>query len=127
MIVCWRTVRVPRSERDAFIAGIDDNAALRQEHGIIFEYVLHTSMRRNPAKALQPDITVPVDDEELVVITAWPDHDTFDAWINTPDRDRLTASGVHAAVDFRPTTRLDVMGGYPLKTEPCTNSTGDTR
>src|SRR5438045_101907 len=85
MVVCWRTVRVPRSERERFIAWIDDNGAVRRQHGIVFEYVLHTSTRQNPANTLQPDTTVPVDDEELVVITAWTDHDTFDAWINTPD------------------------------------------
>ena len=91
---------------------------------IVFEYVLQTSTRQNPANR-QPDTTVPVDDEELVVITAWPDHDTFDAWINTPDRDRLTASAVHAAVEFRPITRLDMIGGYPDNTTSFTNSTGD--
>jgi hypothetical protein len=48
----------------------------------------------------------------LIVITAWPDHDTFDAWIATPDRDRLTASPTHAAVEFRPLTRYVVVGGY---------------
>ena len=126
MIVCWRTVRVPRSERDGFIAWIGDNAAVRREHGIVFEYVLQTSTRQNSAKTLQPDTTVPVDDEELVVITAWPDHDTFDAWINTPDRDRLTASAVHAAVEFRPITRLDVIGGYAADTQPFINPTGAT-
>ena len=127
MIVCWRTVRVPSNERDAFFAWIDDNAAVRRSHGIVFEYVLRTSTRQNPANTFQPDTAVPVDAEELVVITAWPDHDTFDAWINTPDRDRLTASAVHAAVEFRPITRLDVIGGYPdTTTTSFTNPTGDT-
>ena len=113
MIVCWRTVRVPHSQRAAFIAWIDDNAGVRTAHGILFEYVLQTSPRQNPAKTLQPETNLVADDEELVVVTAWPDHDTFDAWINTPDRDRLTASVVHAAVEFQPITRLDVVGGYP--------------
>lgn len=127
MIVCWRTVRVPRSEREGFIAWIDDNAAVRREHGIAFEYVLHTSTRQNPANTLQPGTTVPIDDEELIVITGWPDHDTFDAWINTPDRDRLTASTVHAAVEFRRITRLDVIGGYPdTTTTSFTEPTGAT-
>ena len=126
MIVCSRTVRVPRSERDRFMQWIDDNATVRREHGIVFEYVLHTATRQNPANTLQPDSTVPADDDELVVITAWPDHDTFDAWINTPDRDRLTASTVHTTVEFRPITRLDVIGGYPLTTEPFTDPIGDT-
>jgi hypothetical protein len=29
-----------------------------------------------------------------------------------PDRDRLTASGVHQAVSYQPITRYDVTGGY---------------
>ena len=53
-----------------------------------------------------------VDEDELVVMTAWPDHDTFDAWIDTPERDRLTASPTHEAVRFRPLTRYGVIGGY---------------
>ena len=42
----------------------------------------------------------------------WPDHEMFDAWIATPERDALTASDVHQAVDYRPITRYDVVGGY---------------
>lgn len=34
------------------------------------------------------------------------------AWIATPERDALTASAVHQAVDYRPITRYDVVGGY---------------
>ena len=49
---------------------------------------------------------------ETVVITAWPSDEVFDAWIATPDRDRLTASDVHEAVDYRPIRRYDVVGGY---------------
>ncbi len=126
MIVCWRTVRVPRSERDAFIEWINDNAAVRQHNGILFEYVLQTSTRQNPSKTLRPETITPVDDEELVVVTAWLDHDTFDAWINTPDRDRLTASAVHSAVEFRPITRFDVIGGYSTDIPPLANPIGDT-
>ena len=121
MIVCWRTVRVPRSERESFIEWINDNSALRQQHGIRFEYVLQTSSRQNPAKTLRTDTTTPVNDEELVVVTAWPDHDTFDAWINTPDRDRLTGSAVHSAVEFRPLRRFDLIGGYAADTQPSAN------
>jgi hypothetical protein len=33
-------------------------------------------------------------------------------WIATPERDRLTASEVHRAVDYRPIARYDVVGGY---------------
>ena len=40
------------------------------------------------------------------------DHEIFDAWIATPERDALTASEVHQAVDYRPITRYDVVGGY---------------
>jgi heme-degrading monooxygenase HmoA len=49
---------------------------------------------------------------EAVVVTAWASHEAFDAWIDTPDRDRLTASPVHQAVSFGPITRYDVTGGY---------------
>ena len=42
----------------------------------------------------------------------WPSHDVFDAWIATPDRDRLTDSDVHASVQYGPITRYDVVGGY---------------
>ena len=51
-------------------------------------------------------------DGDTVVITIWPDHETFDAWIATPERDALTASDVHHAVDYRPIARYDVPGGY---------------
>ena len=40
MIVCLRTVDVPPTERDRFLEWIDENRAIRQEHGIIFELVL---------------------------------------------------------------------------------------
>jgi hypothetical protein len=110
VILCLRTVRVPAARRGQFLQWIDENADLRRQHGIACELVLARSPRQNPAKALQPDESE--DDEELVVITGWPDHDTFDAWIETPDRDRLTASPTHEAVEFRPLTRYDVIGGY---------------
>ncbi len=110
MIVCLRTVRVPPDQRDGFLSWIDDNGDLRRQHGILAELVLERSPRQNPTKTLQPE-----DDgepDELVVITVWPDHDTFDAWIDTPDRDRLTASPTHEAVEFRPLVRYDLVGGY---------------
>ena len=50
MIVCWRTVDVPDDERAGFLAWIDENRKLRQEHGILFELVLGRSSRQNPAK-----------------------------------------------------------------------------
>jgi hypothetical protein len=114
MILCLRTVRVPADQQQQFLAWIDDNAGLRQQHGILCELVLARSARQNPAKTLQPDAGG--GPEELVVITGWPDHDTFDAWIDTPDRDRLTASPTHEAVAFRPLTRYDVIGGYGTDT-----------
>ena len=58
-------------------------------------------------------------------MTAWPDHATFDAWIETPDRDRLTASANHEAVEFHPLTRYDVIGGYVAGTIPTIPKTGD--
>lgn len=110
-------------QRRAFIEWIDHNGDVRRRHGIVFELVLGRSARQNPAKALRPD-DVDLDDEELIVVTAWPDHDTFDAWIDTPDRDRLTASPTHEAVEFRPITRYDVIGGYVADTIPTIHPTG---
>jgi hypothetical protein len=46
------------------------------------------------------------------VITVWPSHDVFDAWIATLERDALTDSQVHRAVEYRPITRYDFAGGY---------------
>jgi hypothetical protein len=112
MIVCWRTVRVPQEGRPRFLAWIEENRALRQEHGILFEFVLERSPRQNPVKTLQPPQPSPDTEEDLIVVTAWASHDTFDAWIDTPDRDRLTVSDVHASVEYGPITRYDVAGGY---------------
>ncbi|MDP9333227.1 MAG: hypothetical protein M3Q30_07975 [Actinomycetota bacterium] len=96
MIVCWRTVAVPDAERNRFLAWIAENRAVREEHGICAELVLE------PA----------VSGGETVVLTIWPSHDVFDAWIKTSERDRLTDSDVHRAVEFRPISRYDVVGGY---------------
>ncbi len=61
MIVCWRTVQVPKVERDRFMAWIEENRRRREEHGILFELVLGRSARQNPAKTLQPSsIRLPV-------------------------------------------------------------------
>jgi heme-degrading monooxygenase HmoA len=96
MIVCLRTVDVPAAEREGFLAWIEENRQVRETHGILAELVLE-----------------PADGEgETVVITAWPSHEVFDAWIATPDRDRLTASDTHRAVDYHPITRYEVAGGY---------------
>ena len=112
MIVCWRTVQVPNVERQRFAAWVEENRALREEYGILFELILERSKRQNPAKTLQPSDPESAEEGELVVITAWASHDAFDAWIDTPDRDRLTESDVHRSVSYRPITRYDVAGGY---------------
>jgi heme-degrading monooxygenase HmoA len=96
MIMCVRTVGVPANQRDLYLAWIDDGRAVREQHGILAELVLEPSDGGG----------------ETVVITAWPSHEVFDQWIATPERDRLTASDVHQAVDYRPITRYDVVGGY---------------
>jgi len=96
MIVCLRTVGVPTEQRERYLAWIAEGRAVREQHGILAELVLAPSDGHG----------------ETVVITAWPSHEVFDQWIATPDRDRLTASDVHRAVDYRPITRYDVAGGY---------------
>src|SRR6266545_4153725 len=120
MIVCWRTVRIPRAERERFGAWVQANRTVRQQHGILFELVLDRSARQNPAKA--PQLLPPPDHHgndtdgvlEAVVVTAWASHDAFDAWINTPDRDRLTASR---------STRPSPSGRSPATTPPAATST----
>src|SRR5207249_2213932 len=82
MIVCWRTVTVRDDERDRFLAWIIDNRTVREEHGLCAELVLEPPDR----------------DGDTVVVTIWPSHEVFDAWIATPERDRLTDSDVHRAV-----------------------------
>ena len=96
MIVCLRAVGVPADERERYLEWIAEGRQVREEHGILAELVLEPSDG----------------DGETVVITIWPSHEVFDAWIATPDRDRLTASAVHRAVDYRPITRYDLAGGY---------------
>jgi heme-degrading monooxygenase HmoA len=96
MIVGLRTVAVPAEKRDDYLAWIRDGRGVREAHGILAELVLE------PAS----------DDGETVVITIWPSHEVFDAWIATPERDQLTASEIHQAVEYRPITRYDVVGGY---------------
>ncbi len=96
MIVCLRTVEVPEDEREGFLRWIEENRDIRERFGIVLELVLE------PASG----------EGETLVITAWPSHEVFDAWIATPDRDRLTASAVHQAVRYHPITRYEVAGGY---------------
>jgi heme-degrading monooxygenase HmoA len=96
VIVCLRTVVVPPEWHDRYLAWIDAGRAIRQEHGILAELVCELA---SPGG-------------ETVVITIWPSHQVFDAWIATPHRDALTASEVHQAVSYRPITRYEVTGGY---------------
>ena len=104
MIVCLRTVGVPADVRDRYLAWIAENRDIRVAHGILAELVLE-----------------PTDgNSETVVLTVWPDHETFGAWIATPERDALTASEIHQAVNYRPITRYEVAGGYLAFTEETT-------
>jgi heme-degrading monooxygenase HmoA len=96
MIACLRTVGVPPGTRERYLAWIAEGRAVREAHGILAELVLEPSGG----------------DGETVVLTIWPSHEVFDAWIATPERDRLTASDVHRAVSYQPITRYDVAGGY---------------
>ena len=96
MIVCLRTVVVPPEWHDRYLAWIADGRAIRQEHGILAELVCE------PAEP----------GGDTVVVTVWPSHEVFDAWITTPERDALTASDVHQVVEYRPITRYEIAGGY---------------
>jgi heme-degrading monooxygenase HmoA len=96
MIVCIRTVVVPDETRAEYLTWIADGRTIREAHGLLAEWVL------DPSDA----------NGETVVITVWPSHEVFDAWIATPERDALTASDVHRAIDYRPITRYDLVGGH---------------
>jgi len=96
MIACLRTVGVPPGIRDRYLEWISQGRAVREAHGILAELVFEPSGGSG----------------ETVVLTLWPGHEVFDAWIATPDRDRLTASDVHQAVSYQPITRYEVTGGY---------------
>jgi heme-degrading monooxygenase HmoA len=96
MIACLRTVGVPPGVRDRYLAWISEGRAVREAHGILAELVFEPSDGHG----------------ETVVLTLWPSHEVFDAWITTQDRDRLTASDVHQAVSYQPITRYEVTGGY---------------
>ncbi len=95
MILCLRTVEVPPEWRQRYLDWIAAGREIRQQHGILAELVCERS-----------------DGGPTVVITAWPSHEVFDAWIATPHRDALTASEVHQAVRYAPIIRYDVPGGY---------------
>ena len=98
MIVCWRTVAIPPHERARYLAWIAAGRPVREAHGILGELVLEPITGAGAG--------------DTVVVTIWPSHDVFDAWIATPERDALTASDVHRSVDYRPITRYDLVGGY---------------
>ena len=96
MIVSLRTVAVPSERRHDFLAWIREGRAVREAHGILAELVLEPSSG----------------DGDTVVVTIWPSHEVFDAWIATPERDELTASEMHQAVEYQPIIRYDTAGGY---------------
>jgi heme-degrading monooxygenase HmoA len=102
VIVCLRTVAVPSHERGRYLDWIDAGRAVREAHGLLAEWVLE------PADGAG----------DAVVVTVWPSHEVFDAWIATPERDALTASAVHQAVEYRPITRYDAVGGYTATALP---------
>jgi hypothetical protein len=103
---------LPDEVRQPFLAWIEENRQLRERHGILFELVLERSVQQNPPKAMPPAALGADSEEQTLVITAWPSHEMFDAWIETPDRDRLTDSEVHRSVEFGPITRYDIARGY---------------
>ena len=85
MIACLRTVVVPDAERTRYLAWIAAGREVREAHGILAELVLE------PSSA----------DGETVVLTFWPNHEVFDAWIATPERDALTGRGGATAASPR--------------------------
>jgi heme-degrading monooxygenase HmoA len=89
-------VAVPADKRRRYLDWIADGRDVRQAHGLLAELVVEPATPGG----------------DTVVVTIWPDHETFDAWIATPERDRLTASDVHQSVDYRPIVRYEVAGGY---------------
>jgi heme-degrading monooxygenase HmoA len=95
VIVCLRTVAVPLEWRQRYLAWIQAGRVIREAHGIVAELVIE-----------------PTGEDDFVVITIWPGHDVFDAWIATPEREALTDSEVHRAVEYRPITRFEMVGGY---------------
>lgn len=96
MIVCLRTVAVPAEWRERYLAWIEAGRAVREAHGILAELVVDPTAGEG----------------DTVVITVWTSHEVLDAWIATPERDALTDSEVHRAVEYRPITRYDLAGGY---------------
>lgn len=108
MIICLRTVSVPAAWRERYLAWIEAGRVIREQHGILAELVCQPSHDT----AGRHDTAGHGGGDDLVVITAWPSHDVFEAWIATPHRDALTASEVHRAVRYRPITRYNLAAGY---------------
>jgi heme-degrading monooxygenase HmoA len=102
VIVCLRTVGVPPDVRGRYLDWIAEGRAVREAHGILAEWVLEP----------------PGGGDELTVVTVWPSHELFDTWIATPERDALTASEVHQAVEYGPIVLHDVIGGYTAASLP---------
>jgi len=100
VIVCLRTVAIPIDQRARYLQWIADGRAVREAHGLLAEWILEPSDG----------------DGDTLVVTVWPSHEVFDAWIATPERDALTASDAHQAVEYRPITRYDAVGGYTAAT-----------
>jgi heme-degrading monooxygenase HmoA len=97
MIACLRTVGVPTIVGERYLSWIAEGRRTREAHGILAELILEPA---DPGSG------------ETLVLTIWPSHEVFDAWIATPERKALTASEVHQAVSYRPITRYEMTGGY---------------
>ena len=69
MIVCIRTISVPRAWRGRYLAWIEGGQATRELHGILGELVVRNS----------DDILESRGDIEYVVITLWPSHEPTSA------------------------------------------------
>lgn len=87
---------MPLEWRDRYLAWIGEGRAVRKAHGLLAEWVLDPTSGEG----------------ETVVVTVWPSHEVFDAGIATPAQERITASEVHRAVEYRRITRYDLTGSY---------------
>ena len=93
--------RVPphrRRNRADYLAWIRDGRAIREAHGILAELVLEPTSG----------------DGDTVVITIWPSHEIFDAWIATPSRDQLTASETSKLASADVANVLFIATGTPV-------------
>ena len=102
MIVCLRTVAVPADVRDRYLHWIDDGRAVREAHGILAEWVLEPVQRRRRHRG----------DHGVAVARG----------VRRLDR-HARARRAHRvrrapAVEYRPITRYDVVGGYTAAALP---------